>query len=69
MTPKLRERHLNDLYTDMFTEDVAISEFSYLTSKQRVNRTTIAHIRKCYFCRELGSLVRRLDPKRFYTDL
>jgi hypothetical protein len=65
MNAKQKEKHLNELYTDCFSENQAIDNFIYLTSKNRSQRTTEAHIKKCYQNRELGSLLRRLDPTAF----
>ena len=65
-TIKQKEQHLNDLYFDCFSEEQAVDTFIYLTSKQRDKRTTERNIRNAYNRRELGSLLRRLDPTAFY---
>lgn len=66
-TKKAKEQHLNEMYTDSFTENEAVENFIYMTSKQRSkgNRTTVSHIRNCHQRRELGSLLRRLDSIAF----
>lgn len=67
-TDKEQERYLNELYFDIYSEGQAIDNFIYLTNKSRGAHTTEAHIRKCYNRRELGSLLRRLDPIAFQTS-
>lgn len=57
-----KEKHLNELYFSCFSEEQAVEQFVYLTNKSRKQRTTEAHIRKSYQNRELGSLLKRLDP-------
>jgi hypothetical protein len=57
-----KEKHLNELYFSCFSEEQAVEQFIYLTNKSRGKITTKAHIRKCYQNRELGSLLKRLDP-------
>jgi hypothetical protein len=64
-TKQWKEKHLNELFTDSFSEEQAVDHFIYLTSKQRGERTTEAYIRKCHRNRELGTLLRRLDPIAF----
>ncbi len=65
---KAKEKHLNELYFDSFSEEQAVDNFIYLTTKGRSGgNTTEAHLRKCYNNRELGSLLRRLDPTAFYS--
>lgn len=61
-----KERHLNALYFDIFSEEQAVDNFIYLTAKNRTGgSTTEAHLRKCYRNRELGTLLRRLDSIAF----
>lgn len=65
-TAKAKENHLNALYTDCFSEEQAVDNFIYLTSKGRTGgRTTENNIRTCHRNRTLGSLLRRLDPIAF----
>lgn len=64
-TQKAKEKHLNELLFDNYSEEEAVEQFIYLTSKRRTNRTTERHLRNCYYNRELGSLLRRLDPIAF----
>lgn len=68
-TLKDKERHLNELYFDCFSEEQAVDHFIYLTTKGRQGgSTTENHIRNAYRRRELGTLLRRLDPIAFNTD-
>ena len=62
---KQKEAHLNALYFDCFSEEQAVDNFIYLTNKERGKKTTESNIRKAYRRRELGSLLRRLDPIAF----
>jgi len=64
-TLKEKEKHLNELFFDYYSEQEAVENFVYLTSKNRQKRTTENHIRNCFERRELGSLLRRLDPIAF----
>lgn len=59
------EVHLNELYTDMYSEEQAIEQFDYLTSKERKPKTTVAYIRKSHANHELGTMLRRLNPDTF----
>jgi hypothetical protein len=68
-TTKQRERRLNELYFDCFSEEQAVDNFIYLTNKSRHGgTTTVANIRKQHQLRQLGTLLKRLDPTAFYTD-
>jgi hypothetical protein len=67
-TNKQKEVHLNEMYTDIFSEEQAVDHFIYLTNKSRSQTTTENHIRKCHGNRTLGSLLKRLDPQAFYSD-
>lgn len=68
-TLKDKERHLNRLYTETFTEDQAVDHFIYLTNKKRQGgSTTENNIRNAYRKRELGTLLRRLDPISFNCE-
>ena len=62
---KQKEQHLNALYTDIYTEQDAVDNFIYLTNKKRGRATTERNIRNAHQRRELGSLLRRLDPIAF----
>jgi hypothetical protein len=62
---KQYEAHLNELYNDCFTQQEAQFNFEYLTSKWRHPRTTKKHILNMYERRELGTLLRKLDPIAF----
>lgn len=64
-TNKEKEQHLNATYSEIYTQENAIDNFIYLTSRQRSKRTTESHIIKCYSNGTLGSLLRRLDPIAF----
>lgn len=67
LTDKEAERRLNELYAEIYTEDDAVDNFIYLTVKDRIGgSTTEGHIRNCWQRRELGSLLRRLDPVAFH---
>lgn len=69
MTPKQKEKHLNALYFDCFSEEQAVDNFIYLTTKGRIGgRTTEANIRKQYNNRQLGTLLKRLDPIAFNCE-
>jgi len=63
------ERHLNALYADCFSEEQAVEQFIYLTSKQRNKRTTEANIRQQHTNHQLGTLLRKFDPIAFYTSI
>lgn len=58
-------QRLNELYADCFTEEQAFEELIYLTSKNRSHRTTKSHLKKVIANREVGYLLRRLDPVSF----
>lgn len=63
-----KERHLNQLYADCYSEEQAVEQFIYLTNKSRIGgHTTEKHIRHCHRNHMLGSLLRRLDPQAFYS--
>lgn len=65
---KEKVKHLNELYTDMFTEEQAVENFIYLTVKGRAGgRTTVNHIRNCHRNRSLGNLLKKYDPIAFRT--
>ena len=66
-TKKQYEQHLNEFYADIYSEEEAVDNFIYLTSKLRDkgNRTTEGNVRNCYNNHTLGSLHRRLDPISF----
>ena len=64
-TKKAFEKHLNHLYFDAFSESQAIDNFIYLTSKSRGQHCSENHLINCINRRELGSLLRRLDPIAF----
>lgn len=64
-TAKQKEKELNELYADIYSESEAIDAFEYLTSRDRVKNTTMEGIRKAYHNHELGSLLRKLDPIAF----
>jgi len=67
-TPKQRERRLNEKFFDCYTEEQAVDHFIYLTTKGRIGgSTTESNIRKQYQLRQLGTLLKRLDPTAFYT--
>ncbi len=62
-TKKQYEKHLNELYTDIYSEEDAVDNLSYLASDKA--------LRNAYNRRELGTLVRRNDPIGFnagYND-
>jgi hypothetical protein len=58
-----KEKYLNELYADSFSEEEAVNAFIYLTNKDRGqgNVTTEKNIRSCYENHTLGSLLKRLD--------
>ena len=60
-----KEKHLNKLYKDVYSEEQAVDNFIYLTSKQRNKRTTEANIRNCAVNGTLGTLLRKFDPIAF----
>lgn len=63
---KAKEKHLNALYFDVWTEDEAVDNLIYLTNKTRSGgHTTVNGIRSAYRRRELGTLLRKLDPILF----
>jgi len=58
----MKEQHLNDMFADIYSEEEAVDNFVYLTSKNREKRTTERNIRNCFVNHTLGSLLKRLDP-------
>jgi hypothetical protein len=56
---------INEMYTSIYNEEDALDNLIYLTSKNRGERTTESHIRKCYREETLGSLLKRLDPSAY----
>lgn len=65
-TLKAKEAHLNALYNDCYSEEQAVDNFIYLTTKGRQGgSTTENNIRNAYRRRELGTLLKRLDPVAF----
>ena len=68
-TPAQHERHLNAIYADAFSEEQAVDQFIYLTSKQRKKRTTEANIRQQFRNHQLGTLLRKFDPIAFNTSI
>jgi hypothetical protein len=62
-----KERHLNQLYADIFSQEQAVEHFIYLTNKSRGNYTTEANIRKHHTNHTLGTLLRKYDPIAFNT--
>lgn len=64
-TKAAKEKHLNELYFDSLSEQQAVDNLIYLTVKSRGKYTTESNIRNAYHRRELGSLLRRLDPIAF----
>lgn len=58
-----KERRLNELYFDCCRRSL------HLTTKGRIGgSTTVNHIRNAYRKRELGTLLRRLDPISFNCE-
>jgi hypothetical protein len=68
MTTQKKIQKLNDIYADCFTDEQAFNELIYLTSKQRDKRTTESHLRKVIANREVGRLIKRLDPVLFHVS-
>lgn len=68
-TPAEHERHLNELYADIYSEEEAVDQFIYLTSKDRKPRTTEANIRQQFNNHQLGTLLRKFDPIAFHTSI
>lgn len=60
-----KERRLNELYSDTYSEEQAVDALIYLTSKARGKRTTEANIRQQFRNKQLGTLLRRYDPISF----
>lgn len=63
-----KEKRLNNLYFDCYTEEQAVEKFIYLTNERRGNHTTEKNIRQQYRMRKLGTLLRRLDPVAFNCE-
>jgi len=64
-----KERRLNEIYFDSYSEEQAVEAFIYLTNKDRIGKhTTVNNIRNAYRRRELGTLLRRLDPIAFNVE-
>lgn len=57
-----KERRLNDQLSDIYTADEAIEKFLYLTNPKRGEYITERELREHYENRELGTLLKRLDP-------
>lgn len=57
-----KERRLNDELSDIYTVDEAIDKFLYLTSPKRGEHISERELREHYENRELGTLLKRLDP-------
>jgi hypothetical protein len=69
MTKAAKEKRLNELYFDCYSEEQAVEAFIYLTNKDRIGgKTTVNNIRNAYRRRELGTLLRRLDPIAFNVE-
>lgn len=64
-TAAAKEKYLNALYFDAYSEEQAVENFIYLTNKSRGKHTTERNIRNAHQRRELGTLLRRLDPIAF----
>lgn len=62
---KAKEKHLNELYADCFSESEAIDNFIYLTNKSRSKHTTEKNILNSFINHELGTLLRKYDPTAF----
>lgn len=66
---KERERELNKIYSECYSEEAAVEDLIYLTNKNRYGKvTTVNIIRKHYRNATLGTLLNRLDSIRFYCD-
>ena len=61
-TAQQKEKRLNELYSDIFSEGQAEDHFIYLTNKSRGKHTTLSNIRKHFVNHELGTLLRTFDP-------
>lgn len=59
------EADLNELYSSTYTESQAIDNLVYLTNPSRGKHVSINKLRKCYYAKTLGTLLRRLDPIAF----
>jgi hypothetical protein len=57
-----KEKRLNDELSDIYTVDEAIDKFLYLTSPNRGEYISERELREHYENRELGTLLKRLDP-------
>jgi hypothetical protein len=70
---KQLEKHLNELYSDLFTEDDAVIAFRNTIElvnenrelKMQIKNPTEKRIRKLHQRRELGFLLRDIDPSGF----
>lgn len=67
-TAQQKEKHLNEMYSDIFSEGQAIDSFIYLTVKSRGKHTTEANIRNAHANRMLGTLLRKFDPIAFNCE-
>ena len=61
------EYHLNELYSDSYSEEQAVDQFIYLTNKNRGSGTTEKNIRSAHANHSLGAMLRRHDPIAFNT--
>lgn len=61
-----KEKHLNDLFADIYSEEEAVNNFIYLANKNRSGgHTTEKNIRNCYTNHTLGTLLRKYDFTAF----
>ena len=65
LTAAQKEKHLNAIYADSYSQSEALDNFIYLTNKARAKRTTEANIIKHFVNHELGTLLRKYDPIAF----
>ena len=63
-----KEKHLNQLYADIFSEEQAVEQFEYMINKSRGKHTTISAIRVAHTNHELGSLLKKYDPIAFNSS-
>ena len=63
---KLKEKRINELIIDCFTEEQFVDIYDYLTVKNKAGlRTTSNNLRNQYKNRNVAALIRRLDPMAY----
>ena len=62
------EKHLNELYKDMYSRDQAYDEFQYLCNKERMHFIMPWNLWNYIDRGTMGTLLRKYDPIAFNTS-